>query len=317
MIIDSVTTNKVGDLSKADEIKLRNAAIEFESLLLTQLTSVLARSSDKNSLFGTDAGTDLARKMFSEQLATAMAKAGGVGIADTFLKSVGFDPKKVQSTNFKPTDSENKVELVKTLDRQETKLETRKSPADLVFEILKESPVKDKGGIGIVSVDQDTADDKTWRAPFVDSSQGIDVTKKENQLPTDVPGLPGKYQMPVEGRISSKFGMRFHPIDRRQKFHSGMDIAAPTGTPIKAAFDGEVIFAGRRGGYGNFVELKHPDGRTTRYAHANSLNVKVGDQVKAGEKIATVGATGKTTGPHLHFEIRENGKAVNPSTVIN
>lgn len=318
MIVDSIN-QKVGQLTPSQELKLRDTAKQFEALLLTQLTSVLSKSSSKDSVFGSDAGSDLAKKMFSEQLATAMAEGGGIGIAETFMKSVGFDPAKLtQATNriddLPKRNSSDKTTTDKTINSSQ--ISTANSPLDLVIEIKKQNTaqINDNGGIGVVSVDQDSADDQVWRAPFADATQGVDVTSKENQISAD---QPRSYTMPVEGRISSRYGMRFHPIDRKQKFHGGLDIAAPTGTPINAAFDGKVVFAGKRGGYGNVVEIEHPDGRKTRYAHANTIDVKVGTEVKAGQQIATVGATGKATGPHLHFEVRENGKPVNPAKVVN
>ena len=123
-------------------------------------------------------------------------------------------------------------------------------------------------------------------------------------------------QAPVEGRITSYFGTRHDPINGQQKNHSGLDIAAPRGTPIEAAAAGKVVFSGWRGGYGNQIIVEQADGKQISYAHAEQLLVKVGDRVQAGQPIATVGSTGRSTGPHLHFEIRENGRPVNPLPMI-
>ena len=118
-------------------------------------------------------------------------------------------------------------------------------------------------------------------------------------------------------RVSSDFGPRRHPITRVQHTHSGMDFPAPTGTPIFAALDGTVIFSGRQGGYGLTVIINHGGGIHTLYAHASALLVNVGDRVTQGQTIARVGSTGSSTGPHLHFEVRENGRAVNPRPFID
>jgi murein DD-endopeptidase MepM/ murein hydrolase activator NlpD len=99
---------------------------------------------------------------------------------------------------------------------------------------------------------------------------------------------------------------------RYRRHHNGIDIASPTGTPIYAARDGVVTFAGRRGGYGLVVYVEHGDGYTTVYGHASSLHVKVGERVRRGELIARVGCTGSCTGAHLHFEVHEGGTPVNP-----
>jgi murein DD-endopeptidase MepM/ murein hydrolase activator NlpD len=124
--------------------------------------------------------------------------------------------------------------------------------------------------------------------------------------------LPSAGDLPVQGRMSSDFGWRTHPISGEKKFHGGMDIAAPTGTEIRAAQRGLVTFAGNRPGYGNVVEIRHPDGTTGRYAHASRLHVETGDKIDVGETIADVGATGQVTGPHLHFEVRKNGHPIDP-----
>lgn len=118
----------------------------------------------------------------------------------------------------------------------------------------------------------------------------------------DALAAPGMVS-PLRGRITSLYGMRTHPITGKLAHHDGVDVAAPEGTTIKAAAAGKVVFAGQAGGYGNLVEIEHGDGRTTRYGHCAKLKVRQGQQVKAGQDIATVGSTGLSTGPHLHFEI--------------
>ncbi len=127
-----------------------------------------------------------------------------------------------------------------------------------------------------------------------------------------VPVWRGKFLQPVPGRIGSGFGMRRHPILGGYRMHNGVDISAGYGTPIKAAGDGKVIYAGYRGGYGNCVILDHGGGVATLYAHCSRLYVSEGQFVKQGDIIAAVGSTGLSTGPHLHWEVRVNGRPVNP-----
>ena len=117
---------------------------------------------------------------------------------------------------------------------------------------------------------------------------------------------------PVFGRLTSKFGMRLHPIAKEWRSHDGIDIAAPKGTDIQTVMDGKVIFAGVKGGYGKTVIMEHTDGRESIYAHCDQVFVNVGDSLHAGDKIAEVGSTGVSTGNHLHFEIREDGVSVDP-----
>ena len=126
--------------------------------------------------------------------------------------------------------------------------------------------------------------------------------------------LSGAMLVPVKGVLTSKFGMRFHPIKKTERLHAGVDWAAPTGTAIHAAFSGKVTYRDVRGGYGNFIELTHKDGITSRYAHMHEYadGIQLGSVVQAGDLIGYVGTTGLSTGPHLHFEIRHRGEPTDP-----
>jgi len=117
---------------------------------------------------------------------------------------------------------------------------------------------------------------------------------------------------PAEGTRTSGFGWRSDPVHGRTRFHSGIDVANARGTPIKAAAPGKVIQAGFSSGYGRVVVLDHGFGITTKYAHLSTIRVHSGQEVKEGQFIATMGSTGKSPGPHLHFELRIDGSAVDP-----
>ena len=121
---------------------------------------------------------------------------------------------------------------------------------------------------------------------------------------------------PVSGNTSSPYGYRVHPKTGIRDFHSGMDIAAAPGLPVKATADGIVSYAGWSGGSGNLVALEHGAGFSTFYAHNKSVAVTVGQRVKRGDIISFVGSTGNSTGPHLHYEIWRDGKALDPSIFI-
>lgn len=123
---------------------------------------------------------------------------------------------------------------------------------------------------------------------------------------------------PTSGPVTSPYGYRTHPISGKpQSFHTGIDYAPSQGTPIKASASGTVTSAGWMGGYGNAVLIDHGNGYSSLYAHASTLNVSVGQKVNQGQVIAAVGSTGNSTGPHLHFEIRYNGKHVNPANYVS
>ena len=116
--------------------------------------------------------------------------------------------------------------------------------------------------------------------------------------------------------ITSTFGTRTDPLLGTAAFHSGMDFRSATGEPIHAAAGGKVILAGRNGGYGNMVEIEHAGGLTTRYAHMSRIDVTEGQEIMPGDTVGAVGSTGRSTGPHLHYEVRRNGDAINPAMFI-
>jgi len=118
--------------------------------------------------------------------------------------------------------------------------------------------------------------------------------------------------LPIEGRLTSGFGYRRSPFGRRSEFHEGVDLAAPRGTPVRVVADGVVVFAGYKPGLGRTVVVDHGNGVETVYGHHSRLLVSAGQRVSAGEVIAAVGDSGRSTGDHLHFELRFNGKAVDP-----
>ncbi|WP_324669015.1 M23 family metallopeptidase [Geochorda subterranea] len=117
---------------------------------------------------------------------------------------------------------------------------------------------------------------------------------------------------PTEGWLSSGYGPRTHPITGQSDYHYGVDIAGMVGTPIRAAADGQVVSAGRRSGYGLTIVIDHGYGRQTLYGHLSRIQVKVGQRVTKGQVIGAMGSTGLSTGPHLHYEVRVNGRPVNP-----
>ena len=121
---------------------------------------------------------------------------------------------------------------------------------------------------------------------------------------------------PVRGRVTAGFGQRMDPLSGEGAFHAGLDIAAPYGSAVDAAGDGIVFHAGPDAGYGNAVLIDHGYGIHTKYGHLSRISVVVGQDVKRGQQIGSVGATGRTTGPHLHYEVRINETPVNPSRYL-
>lgn len=318
---------------------VRRAAMEFEALLLKQLTSALNSSEeDEDGLFGSNEG-GFYKQMFSEQLATALARNGGVGLADVLVQRMG-----AKTAAAEPRGTQRAIEMAR--------LVREPGPAD--------NPSATRT-TNITTAAAKTAMPAAACVPsgsehFAETSKPINQAAAQpiapsaaHPVPRELPAAASSaatphvapapisappaaplarhaaasaapvavaLRIPLQGRISSGFGVRHDPLHGRVKRHTGVDIAAPQGTPIAAAAAGKVVFAGRRGGYGNLVEIEHADGQRTRYAHTARLLVKAGDEVKPGQTIATVGSTGRSTGPHLHFEVNKDGTRVDPLQAV-
>lgn len=120
----------------------------------------------------------------------------------------------------------------------------------------------------------------------------------------------------IKGWLSSYFGMRTHPLSGRREMHKGIDFAGKMGGPVIAVAKGVVTYAGKRYNYGDLVEIAHGNGYTTRYAHNSKILVSVGDTIEKGFQIAEIGSSGRSTGPHVHFEVLQNGRQINPVRFI-
>jgi murein DD-endopeptidase MepM/ murein hydrolase activator NlpD len=128
--------------------------------------------------------------------------------------------------------------------------------------------------------------------------------------------VPAPLAVPVRGRITSQFGARRDPITGAPEFHAGIDLAAPRGSAVRSVAAGEVVFSGSRRGAGNVVEVRHADDLVTSYAHVDRRLVRAGQRVAAGDVLATVGASGRATGPHLHFAVHRGGQLIDPAPIL-
>ncbi|TGL74193.1 LysM peptidoglycan-binding domain-containing protein [Leptospira jelokensis] len=148
--------------------------------------------------------------------------------------------------------------------------------------------------------------------------QVLDVPVQVKNASSSRVVLKKVFILPVpQSRVTSRFGRRVDPFNKYNRvYHSGLDLAAKVGAPVLSAADGEVVFTGRNGGYGNSVTIQHKNGYKTVYAHCSQILVEVGETVKMGRVVALVGRTGTATGAHLHFEVFRNGKIMNPESAL-
>lgn len=217
--------------------------------------------------------------------------------------------------------NEEKIQLVKI--KQELALQKQ-----LTLDELKDDQNQKKKELAVASSRQKTVYNsiKSERAKAQAELDELERQSQQiaNEIRLQTAGDSGEYlgsgkftwPTPGQTRITSKYGMRFHPILKKNKMHTGMDIGAPKGTNIVAVENGTVIKAGWNNAYGNMIMINHGGDLVTLYAHASKLLVNTGQQVTKGQTIAKVGSTGYSTGPHLHFEVRKNGDPVNPNSYL-
>ena len=183
----------------------------------------------------------------------------------------------------------------------------------VLYEKLQTEKGESAGTGNVVFAELTLGDRKQRIYRFTDSQGSADYYNEKGESVRK-----GLLRTPINGaKITSRFGMRKHPIMGYSKMHRGVDFGAPTGTPIYAAGDGTVEFVGTKGGYGNYLRLKHNTSYSTAYAHISRFasGIRHGSKVKQGQIIAYVGSTGASTGPHLHYEVMVNGGQVNPANV--
>ena len=208
-----------------------------------------------------------------------------------------------------------------TVENTRAQLEKDKAEAEVLVADAqaKKAKVEDKESEQQVLLDQAIYDGETSERMYEEimaaSQEVANMIRRSHMSSAGYSGAPagaGGMIWPISGPITSEFGWRTHPIFGTARFHSGLDIGGDYGMPIYAAASGTVIYAGWISGYGNAVIIDHGGGVTTLYGHNDSLNVSEGENVAQGQVIAMCGSTGNSTGPHCHFEVRENGEPVSP-----
>jgi len=253
-----------------------------------------------------------------------MYKNSGTSLLDTLLSS-GSVVEFYERLHYMQVISENDSKLMQQLEEARQDVELKKQMQEQAKALLEEKLKEREERLEQIKTSRAKVEGEITRTQkeIEQLEKEIDKWIEESKkladqikvLSTKKKYVGGSMTWPVPSsyRVTSTFGMRKHPILRKYKMHTGVDIAADKGAAIVAANSGTVIMAGYDNtGYGNMVVIDHGGGITTLYAHASKLLVKVGDKVKAGQTIAKGGSTGLSTGNHLHFEVRVNGEPVDP-----
>ncbi|SMP51840.1 Rod binding protein [Desulfonatronum zhilinae] len=348
---DSQRTSQKGDPQDAatakHESKLREASQDFEAMFLHQLIKQMrATVPHHDPLRGK--GEEFWQSHFDMEMASVLARSGGMGLGDMIFEQLRQT--QVQATkDSDPVGKPMPLTILAppqnpTLAADATASETDPEPslsatypqvASLQgpFAAPEATGRPHGSSFDAVSIPGTTSTMNMVRslARSIEERGGVvpehpgSVNGPSRTGSVDGPSLTGNIDSPspilppmhwpLEGRVSSGFGWRQDPFTGEQAWHSGVDMAASKGTPIGAAWDGRVVFVGQRGGYGNMVVLEHAGGWRSYYAHNDRNTVKVGDKIQAGQQIATVGSTGRSTGPHLHFEVRQGATAWNPKQI--
>lgn len=261
-----------------------------------------------------------------------MYKNGTVGFVDVLLESNSFSE---FLTNLDMVERiyEGDKEVFDELQKAHDEIETKKKQVETLQAELKDS--KEVAETEMKNVEEEKAkiaasneetekmlDDLNAEADAITAKiRAEEAARKEasgsSGGSSESSGGSGRLGWPCSGPITSEQGWRIHPIFGYQKYHSGMDIGVPAGTPIKAAASGTVTMASWYGGYGYCVIISHGNGLSTLYGHNSALHVSYGQHVSRGQTIASAGSTGYSTGPHCHFEVRVNGTVTNPRNYLD
>ncbi|HDQ40726.1 MAG TPA: M23 family metallopeptidase [Desulfonatronum sp.] len=269
-------------------------------------------------------------------MSVLLARRGGIGLGDMIFEQLREHQVKASQTSSPPSGNIPTMTLLEPYDHAVNEKGTSSNKTRESFdqramtngqnagsgkgshvstENGQAEPVIMPGPSGVMGIVRSLARAIEERGGVVPEHPGA-LSLEGGTTPEMTPpvGLP-PMQWPLQSRVSSGFGWRNDPFTGERAWHAGVDLVAAMGTPVQAAWDGRVVFAGERGGYGKMVVLEHDGGWRTYYAHNDANKARVGDQVHAGQTIATVGASGRSTGPHLHFEIRQGNLAWNPKQI--
>jgi murein DD-endopeptidase MepM/ murein hydrolase activator NlpD len=279
---------------------LQKACEEFESFFIYFLMKTMRSAIPDSSFLGKGPGGEIYTALFDQELAKNLSQRGGIGISQVMMQELSGTNQIIKPLN------EALHYLRKSSENKETPVQESSLPQTGAFigKNINTALSSDKR-LKETSENESTAscpNKGEWR-----------MGEKTHRASKECP----EYALPLSGKVTSLFGLRKDPFTKKEVFHAGIDLAMAAGSAVRAASPGKVIFSGRRNNYGNLVVLQHDSSYTTWYAHNSKNLVNTGDVVEAEQSIALVGDTGRTTGPHLHFELRKDGNPINPAEVLD
>jgi len=285
--------------ARKDPEALKIAVKELESYFAYEMIKAMRETVNSSAEKGF--GNDTYMSMFDMELARLFADRG-LGLSDMLLKGLGKSLPQSEETNGLKQGTEAGGQMPKNMNKGIQGIKSGNP-------IHSQSPAVSRGDRSI-----NYRESKTSLPGPVNPGN---IEKNNHSMPhTHLLEIDDTPVIPVDGVISSNFGMRKHPIHGDNRFHNGVDIAATAGTNVYPFRKGRVIFSGEQSGYGNVVTIDHGNGIISKYGHNMANLVKEGDDVDTNTVIAQVGSTGHSTGPHLHFEVKYDGEYVNPLTLI-
>jgi len=309
---------------KGDKEELRKASQEFEAIFIQRMWEQMRETVPQDGYLHSDE-KEMYMSMFDEKVSVEMAKSGGIGLADMIFDQLSGQVEKSNmdaSSDTLPNMRQNSQGQNLPTPEEEGNPRDDTEHNLRVQRILDMNIPSDRKAEMLAGQIESAFGGKKPEVPELmpDSTPGDSLDSLEAAQPVEKDGeddpqsLP-PLQYPVQGQVSSGFGWREDPFTGEQAWHAGIDFAVEEGTPVKAGWPGEVVFADKDGGYGNKVILEHPNGWKTVYAHNSENLVQEGDRVDQGQEIARSGNTGRSTGPHLHFEVRQGDMAWDPNLI--
>lgn len=324
-----------------DQKELKSVCQEFEAVFLEKLWQEMKKTVPKSGLWDNRIEEHYL-SLFDQEFARKMAQGGGIGLADQLYQQLS---RQLENASTPPPGLEREKGLADKEDRSGRSSMDRHSgtakrqaigPGQGEFlEAIRQDPCLVKLKVELLAREIESGSehspeyssfqqsvqvgggqrDVEVKGSGLAQSEALLHLKQEKQTTSSQP-LP-LLQEPVSGKVSSGFGWRKNPLTGRSEFHPGVDYAVPEGTTVQACWPGRVLFAGQRGGYGKLVILTHGGGWRSYYGHLSSIAVQEGQEVGAGLALGKSGNSGLSTGPHLHFEIRQGDVAWDPGQLRN